>query len=179
MKRNKGALKNCSAYLPLSLPAITTNCSGESAANASQSPTETANGTPGAETKSSPRATPGVSRTRPLSLASQLPPERLRLRVDAVPQICARWSRSQRSNRLRVDPEHLLWVPYSASYEADSSSGASDDDDEDDDEPDGETHDAADKSAECVNGSTLPESACMLKYCSVSSSSLRILPVNS
>ena len=100
---------------------------------------------------------------RPLSLASQLPPERLRLRLDAVPQICARWSRSQRSNRLRVDAEHLLWVPYLASYEANFSSSSSDDDVDDDEEPDGETHDAPEKTAECVNGSSLPESACMLK----------------
>ena len=163
MKRNKGALKNCSGYLPLCLPAITSNCSGECVTNASQPPAEAANGTPGPETKSSPRAAPGVSRMRPLSLASQLPPERLRLRLDAVPQICARWSRSQRSNRLHFDPEHLLWVPYSASYEADSSSASSDDDDGDDDEPDGETQDAPEKTAECVNGSSLPESACMLK----------------
>ena len=102
---------------------------------------------------------------RPLSLASQLPPERLRLRLDAVPQICARWSRSERSSRLRVDPEHLLWVPYSASYEADSSSASSDDDvdDDDDEEPDCETHDAPEKTAECVNRLSLPESVCMLK----------------
>lgn len=136
---------------------------GESSSNPFEQSAATVNGMPAAGSKS-PRVATGVPRVRPQSLASQLPPERLRLRLDAVPHICARWSRSQRSRRLRVDPEHLLWVPYSAAYDADASSDSSDDEDDDDDiEEPAETHDAAEKPTGSINGSSLPESSSMLK----------------